>query len=120
MSHRAGGSVNVEGTVELRPHIGLMAAPRNDPAGRRVIEVEHDQWLVFLNGRQVGILGKSPGCGVCFISRYDAELTEYVRAEAERLAGHPVDKIAQPATDGAEFFGVAETEDDDEEDGTDG
>ena len=31
-----------------------------------------------------------------------------------------MDKIAQPATDGAEFFGTAEPEDDDEEDDTDG
>ncbi len=42
--------------IELRPHIGRTL---------QGIEIEHDQWMIYANGRHCGYVGKSDGAHVC-------------------------------------------------------
>lgn len=47
--------------IELRPHKGK----KELGGGRGFVEVEFDQEIILVDGREVGIIGKHKGAGLC-------------------------------------------------------
>ena len=83
--------------IKLIDHVG------ESPSGARV---DHDQWIVFADGVQVGYLPKSPGAWLqCIVSFDDATRAELIEAVNRRVAADiggvvmPVDPDLQPPED---------------------
>jgi hypothetical protein len=83
--------------IKLIDHVG------ESPSG---VRVDHDQWIVFADGVQVGYLPKSPGAWLqCIVSFDDATRAELIEAVNRRVAADiggvvmPVDPDDEPKED---------------------
>lgn len=75
------------GRCELRPHVGF----QNLPGGQKV-RVEHDQYLVFVDGVQVGLVGKAPGAPINLLRRQPADVVEAVVEALRGVHGRDFEK----------------------------
>ena len=62
--------------VTLKPHIGRTMHGE---------EIEHDQWMIFANGRHVGYVGKQPNAPVSLFEVSKAEELAIRRSINRRL-----------------------------------
>jgi hypothetical protein len=83
--------------IKLIDHVG------ESPSGAHV---DHDQWIVFADGVQVGYLPKSPGAWLqCIVSFDDSTRAELIEAVNKRVAADiggvvmPVDPDDEPKED---------------------
>lgn len=78
--------------VQLKPHIGKMRSIFGP------IEVEHDQWMIYVNGLHVGYVGKSPSAPINIFAEMSKSMLQDVRAEVAKELGS-VSVVVQPPTD---------------------
>lgn len=78
--------------VELKPHKGMMRSIFGP------IEVEHDQWMIYVNGLHVGYVGKSPAAPINIFQEMTKSMLQDVRSEISKLLGG-VSVVVQPPTD---------------------
>lgn len=78
--------------VQLKPHIGKMRSIFGP------IEVEHDQWMIYVNGLHVGYVGKAPTAPINIFAEMSKSMLQDVRAEVAKQLGS-VSVVVQPPTD---------------------
>lgn len=101
--------------VELKPHV---AGYRSTPDGMEPIE--HSHWLLWVDGRQVGIVPKPPATHVPLHCSMPPEKVAEIKRELAKLIGERSEVTSPPEididdeTDDTELYEDAETEDEDE------
>lgn len=95
--------------VTFKPHIGVQRSIFGP------IEVEHDQYMIFINGMHVGYVGKAAGSPINIFAEVPKSVIADIRqavAEQHGIIG-PV-AIPPTAAEVAEHFRAVENERDDE------
>lgn len=87
-------------SVELKPHVGV----RETRLG--VFEIEFDQWMVMVNGRLAGFVGKYPGARVSLVvQNLPKQIVQEIKTKVDELLGGVSPGIAEaaviPTDDGA-------------------
>jgi len=96
--------------IDLKPHKGVMRSILGP------IEVEHDQFMIYVNGLHVGYVGKQPGAPINIFQEVGKSMLADIRAEVAKQLS-VVGPVAVTPTDEEveEHFDLIKGKDEDDE-----